>query len=282
MKKAFTLIELLVVIAIIAILAAILFPVFAQAKLAAKKTADLSNLKQWATAVNIYTSDSDDVYPITVPGNNGTTIYTMPTDRTPTTNPGPRSSFHGNAMQPYLKNWDMYNGAQASIEWNPFGAITPTPVVKFGYTLNSYLNAWNATSSPESASVISFWSGLADQKIPGNGINYPLIVVAGIGFLNNTYPGTFQFQRSGAQCVSNIGFFTGTGGTGGTWKYNAYNIGSNVSYMDGHARFAKFNSTQFPYLLNATGTFRAWWIRTADSALGCNYSSVLSPLREQG
>jgi prepilin-type N-terminal cleavage/methylation domain-containing protein len=45
-RKGFTLIELLVVIAIIAILAAILFPVFAQAKVAAKKTSDLSNLKQ--------------------------------------------------------------------------------------------------------------------------------------------------------------------------------------------------------------------------------------------
>jgi prepilin-type N-terminal cleavage/methylation domain-containing protein/prepilin-type processing-associated H-X9-DG protein len=64
MKKAFTLIELLVVIAIIAILAAILFPVFAQAKLAAKKTADLSNLKQLGTATKIYLNDYDDtLYP---------------------------------------------------------------------------------------------------------------------------------------------------------------------------------------------------------------------------
>ena len=58
--KAFTLIELLVVIAIIAILAAILFPVFAQAKLAAKKTAALSNAKQVATANMIYMGDYDD------------------------------------------------------------------------------------------------------------------------------------------------------------------------------------------------------------------------------
>ena len=59
-RKAFTLIELLVVIAIIAILAAILFPVFAQAKAAAKRTADLSNVKEIALGMIMYAGDSDD------------------------------------------------------------------------------------------------------------------------------------------------------------------------------------------------------------------------------
>lgn len=62
-RKAFTLIELLVVIAIIAILAAILFPVFAQAKYAAKKTSDLSNVKQLSFGLSQYTIDYDDTYP---------------------------------------------------------------------------------------------------------------------------------------------------------------------------------------------------------------------------
>ncbi|MBC8065789.1 MAG: prepilin-type N-terminal cleavage/methylation domain-containing protein [Chlorobia bacterium] len=62
--QAFTLIELLVVIAIIAILAAILFPVFAQAKLAAKKASDLSNIKQIGTGTMIYLTDYDDVFPL--------------------------------------------------------------------------------------------------------------------------------------------------------------------------------------------------------------------------
>jgi prepilin-type N-terminal cleavage/methylation domain-containing protein/prepilin-type processing-associated H-X9-DG protein len=60
--KAFTLIELLVVIAIIAILAAILFPVFAQAKTAAKKAQDLSNHKQIALGHMMYTADYDDTF----------------------------------------------------------------------------------------------------------------------------------------------------------------------------------------------------------------------------
>jgi len=61
--RGFTLIELLVVIAIIAILAAILFPVFAQAKESAKRTACLSNTRQQGTALVMYVTDSDDRIP---------------------------------------------------------------------------------------------------------------------------------------------------------------------------------------------------------------------------
>ncbi|MFN3653018.1 MAG: prepilin-type N-terminal cleavage/methylation domain-containing protein [Armatimonadota bacterium] len=61
-RRGFTLIELLVVIAIIAILAAILFPVFAQAREAARKTTCLSNLKQLGTATQLYVQDHDGMY----------------------------------------------------------------------------------------------------------------------------------------------------------------------------------------------------------------------------
>lgn len=62
-RFAFTLIELLVVVAIIAILAALLFPVFARAKESAKKTTCVSNIGQIGKAILLYTSENDDVYP---------------------------------------------------------------------------------------------------------------------------------------------------------------------------------------------------------------------------
>src|SRR5580658_7657312 len=65
MKKGFTLIELLVVIAIIAILAAILFPVFAKAREKARQTACLSNEKQLGLAEMQYTQDYDETFPST-------------------------------------------------------------------------------------------------------------------------------------------------------------------------------------------------------------------------
>ncbi len=71
MRRGFTLIELLVVIAIIAILAAILFPVFAQAKLAAKKTTTISNMRSIGLAVTMYAGDNDDVFPRTMDTSTG-------------------------------------------------------------------------------------------------------------------------------------------------------------------------------------------------------------------
>lgn len=79
-RRAFTLIELLVVIAIIAILAAILFPVFAQAKEAAKKTGCVSNAKQMGLVMTLYANDHDDRLPSLYWANLTTRwpLYTVP------------------------------------------------------------------------------------------------------------------------------------------------------------------------------------------------------------
>jgi prepilin-type N-terminal cleavage/methylation domain-containing protein/prepilin-type processing-associated H-X9-DG protein len=100
-RSAFTLIELLVVIAIIAILAAILFPVFARARENARRTTCISNMKQISLGMMMYTKDYDERYP--------NYAYPVPTTETP--EGGWWLSgymFWGNMIYPYVKNEQMF------------------------------------------------------------------------------------------------------------------------------------------------------------------------------
>lgn len=103
-KSGFTLIELLVVIAIIAILAAILFPVFAQAKSAAKKTASLSNVKQIGTGFQIYANDNDDRLSDSEHGSGGHPNNTSDLTNWAATN------------YPYIKGSSTYTAGDGSLE----------------------------------------------------------------------------------------------------------------------------------------------------------------------
>lgn len=126
-KKAFTLIELLVVIAIIAILAAILFPVFTQAKNAAKKTQSISNLKQIALASLMYAVDYDDILPMSA-------YVWIPTSPVPNSNPIIYSVY--DALQPYMKNVQIF--VSASDEEGPNGQDWKARLEGIGFT--NYIN----------------------------------------------------------------------------------------------------------------------------------------------
>ena len=95
MRKGFTLIELLVVIAIIAILAAILFPVFARAREKARQTSCLSNLKQIALATVAYAQDYDEMFPgVRMGANCNTALRT--------------GGLAQHAIMPYVKNQQIF------------------------------------------------------------------------------------------------------------------------------------------------------------------------------
>lgn len=104
-NRAFTLIELLVVIAIIAILAAILFPVFAQAKTAAKAAGWLSNVRQTGLATHMYAGDNDDGLPFV---NSGGTAAEFGAHGLPLCWGCGRPDYVWfELVQPYVKNWDI-------------------------------------------------------------------------------------------------------------------------------------------------------------------------------
>ncbi len=109
-RQGFTLIELLVVIAIIAILAALLFPVFARAKAAAKQTVCVSNLKQAGAALGLYMSDYDGVFPHALDASDKYTpqIWEAFPDFQARI---PYMPMMHEALQPYAKNYGIFSCA---------------------------------------------------------------------------------------------------------------------------------------------------------------------------
>ncbi len=203
-KKAFTLIELLVVIAIIAILAAILFPVFARARENARRTSCQSNLKQLGLGIMQYTQDYDEKLPGFYKNIGGTVTWAT-------------------LLQPYAKSVQLYtcpNGV-------PY-ALTSPQYISYGYNTllggdatTVSLAAINSTS--ETVLIGDSW-GHQDPPNEKSGWYYMYPPAT----LNATAPaGTNWWEKN-----------PGTGAFKGSLTQQHFD-GANICYVDGHVKWSK-------------------------------------------
>jgi len=144
-KHAFTLIELLVVIAIIAILAAILFPVFAQAKLAAKKTQALSSVKQAGLAVIMYDGDYDGQFPLGFQGTDWTGM-----------------DLWVQRVYPYVKSIQLF-GATADSDAGQIASVGSWAGVGVSFAANSYYGGWCCSPNWSSGFQLRGPMGVGDE-----------------------------------------------------------------------------------------------------------------------
>lgn len=215
MRKAFTLIELLVVIAIIAILAAILFPVFAQAKMAAKKTTCISNMKQELIAFKMYVDDSNETWP----------GYVHHYERNNNGIPENDQLIWSGWLQPYVKNKGNVfldpgaQGIQKYVEtWGERGFLS------IGYNAN--FGVWVQGSTPMRVKE-SFMAKPAQNVV-----------------LGTTMPGD---NAQGYRGYLSIGWYVWTGSCGAPITINAKDVGLSDRYSngtiigaaDGHAVYQK-------------------------------------------
>lgn len=197
LKRAFTLIELLVVIAIIAILAAILFPVFAQAKDSAKNTALMSNIKQSGTSSLMYSTDYDDVFPLCWQ------------DSDPT---GEGDWSWQGALQPYCKNWGVL--------LNP--KLTP-PHGDNSYWLRlQYLGSLPRASAVNNAAVKGYfettWTITGDNNVKSDGV-----LGGGLGY---QYAAAASYSQSEIANVSDNVLIS----EAGNWDYLVGVYGSTAPF----------------------------------------------------
>lgn len=236
-KKGFTLIELLVVIAIIAILAAILFPVFARARENARRASCQSNLKQIALGIFQYTQDYDEMFPkVIVNGGAGSPPAATTSDA---------SNPYGwaDALQPYLKSTQIFQcpsetGAPvAATSGNFNGQIDPSAVQYTDYWFNSQISAQSQANIDSVALTVMNGDGTGDRSY----YYYDGCNANG----GTTYP----------TCDTTIAYAQGLGSAHGR-----HLDGGNIAFADGHVKWLKGNIVGSGTTINASNAIRnkAW------------------------
>jgi prepilin-type N-terminal cleavage/methylation domain-containing protein/prepilin-type processing-associated H-X9-DG protein len=232
-RRGFTLIELLVVIAIIAILAAILFPVFAQAREAARKASCQSNLKQIGNALLMYVQDYDEMFPpFSERGNLEAWAY-------PTGGPT-----WANAMQPYAKNYNIVTCPSQSK--SDIFAQGNKPNVSYQY---NKLLAWRPLTVVDGPVNIV----MVDEAFVHTGV----VGASGLGWfnVNGISPANpYRFGMSGANTCTIFGTVNGLRVT-----YGKNHGGTeNLLYVDGHVKARKVPGNGYNHWvlsINAAGNY---------------------------
>jgi prepilin-type N-terminal cleavage/methylation domain-containing protein/prepilin-type processing-associated H-X9-DG protein len=240
-RNGFTLIELLVVIAITAILAAILFPVFARARENARRTSCASNLKQIGLSMMQYTQDYDEKFP----------KYDLANWGQFTSSNGKAAFGWADAMQPYMKSIQLYQcpselGEPAPSPSAPLvGQIgDPRQPQYSDYWLNSRLNNLGIADLAATSQTIMFGDGNGND--PRTGGDFPTQYV---GSSRHVYNGCHTIKDS--VYVDNCTFTTHARNLGGTPSpFERHLGGANFLFTDGHVKWLKGNGDTSPEIWN--------------------------------
>jgi prepilin-type N-terminal cleavage/methylation domain-containing protein len=200
-RGGFTLIELLVVIAIIAILAAILFPVFAQAREQAHKASCISNLKQLGTATAMYVQDYDETMPLgEVNLGFWSSSSPVPADWSMYVSPASQQkyqNFWANSLQPYIKNYEVYFCPSAPVSTIPaFGVLPGKTPAYVTYTYNGLLHATALATINSPSQLPLYFEGLGKYSSTGYAYTSPFL---------SCFGQTCQYQPPAAGCPGGSG-----------------------------------------------------------------------------